>query len=282
MYYEIHKLSVHFPDIPLDAVRDVSFRLKKKHIFALVGETGSGKTMIARAITGMLPKGAVAKGQVERNGQNLLQLSKKEMRQHRRGHVSIVLQNAAAALNPLLSLKRHLQLAAPYRLTNKDMLALLDRVSLKVDTGFLKKRPFELSGGMKQRFLLAMALVKSPELIILDEPTRGLDEELRANLGREISKIREYSDSAILLITHDLPFAQDLSQNMAVLHEGQIVESGMTEKLFAKPRHPYFRSLLSALPKNNFQLLAWSESANNVHTQLCEISTGHFVRCPLC
>lgn len=140
MQYSVQNLRVCFPDIQLQAVQDVSFRLKEKHIFALVGETGSGKTMIARAITGMLPKGALAGGKVQREGQNLLCLSKKEMREHRWCHVSMVMQNAAAALNPLLSLKRHLQLSAPNPLSVEDMLSLLERVNLEADVRFLKKK----------------------------------------------------------------------------------------------------------------------------------------------
>lgn len=278
MQYSIQNLSVSFPDIPLQAVKNVNFSLKEKQIFALVGETGSGKTMIARVITGMLPKGAVAEGVVEREGKNLLSFNKKEMRKHRWHHVSMVLQNAAAALNPLLSLKRHLQLASPKRLSLDDMLTLLGRVNLEANASFLKKRPFQLSGGMKQRFLLAMSLVKSPELIILDEPTRGLDSDLRDDLKKEISKIRESTNSAILLITHDLPFAQALSQEMAVLHNGQIIEIGETAKLFANPQHPYFRSLIAALPKNNFELIPWLDDDSGNRKQIRMVAAGHYVR----
>lgn len=282
MQYTIQNLSVYFPDIPLEAVRDVSFQLKKNRIFALVGETGSGKTMIARAIAGMLPKEAKTAGKVLRGEQNLLTLDKKKMRKHRWQRVSMVQQNAAAALNPLLSLKQHLRLSASEGLSSEDMISLLDRVNLRADAAFLNKRPFELSGGMKQRFLLAISLVKSPELIILDEPTRGLDDELREDLGREIEKMRKSTESAILLITHDLPFAQMLSQDMAVLREGQIVESGETPLLFAQPLHPYFCSLIGALPKNKCQLLPWDENDVNAHTQMCEVASGHFVRCLQC
>lgn len=278
MDYLIRGLKVYFSKSSFYAVDDVDFDLKEHTIFALVGETGSGKTMISRAISGLLPFGAQASGEVLRASENLLLQSKENMRKYRQKHIAMVFQNASAALNPLLSLKKQLRLSCERRLSMSEMTSLMERVHLEATKDFLKKYPFELSGGMKQRFLLAMALIKNPEVLILDEPTRGMDFALRMEILREIEVIYRNSSMSILLITHDLEFARMLSDRMAVLHTGRIVEIGNTEKLFQNPSHPYWKSLLHSTSKYGFQSekrIKWSDEREFV---MSEVESDHWVR----
>lgn len=254
MDYSVNNLQVYFPKEDFYALRDVSIKLKEHSIFALVGETGSGKTMISRAISGMLPKEAQVSGEVMRGLENLLLQSDEKMRKYRQSKIAMVFQNASAALNPLLSLERQLRLSVERKVSIEELIELMRRVQLSGERAFLKLYPFELSGGMKQRFLLAMALLKQPELLILDEPTRGMDFILREEIFQEIRKIHQETSVTVLLITHDLPFARALSNEMAVLYHGQVVECGETKKLFAEPKHPYFRQLISATPEYGFHV----------------------------
>lgn len=282
MNYSIQNLSVFFPANSFYAVKDISFELKGKTVFALVGETGSGKTMISRAVSGLLPEGAKASGKVLRASENLLCCSEEEMRLLRQKSIAMVFQNASAALNPLLSLKRQLDLAAEKKTVGDCFFDVLQRAGLEASPDFLKKYPFELSGGMKQRFLMAMALLKQPELLILDEPTRGLDDARRMEMIREIQKLHRESDACIFLITHDLFFARLVSTEMAVLYKGNIVERGATEKIFAHPLHPYFRALVQALPENGFQIPKEDFSEYLQRQDFYEAEENHFVRCFLC
>lgn len=132
---------------------------------------------------------------------------------------------------------------------------------------------------MKQRLLLALAMIKSPDLIILDEPTRGLDEKTKEEITEEIKKIHKINKSSILIITHDLSFAKNISNQMAVMNHGEIIEHGNTKALFKNPVHPYFKSLINALPENNF-LLPKEDLA--VYGELQKVATNHYARCKLC
>ncbi len=281
MLYVVRDLKVYFPLQEMFAVYGVDFDLQKNSVFALVGETGSGKTMISKALTGLLPKGAQVFGKVFWQGEDLLKKSKKDLVKYRQEHIAMVFQSASAALNPLLNLKRQFQLCTNRKLSIQDMTSVLARVGLEDSKDFLKRYPFELSGGMKQRFLLAMALVKDPELLILDEPTRGLDYKMRDEIIQEIKKVHQKTKTCIFLITHDLFFAKALSEQMAVLYKGKIVERGETNRLLQNPIHPYVKSLIHSLPEHGFQIPS-QDVGEDMREKLCEIEPGHFVRCKTC
>lgn len=279
MLYSIRNLNIYFPKTGTQVVKHLSFDLKISEIFCLLGETGSGKTMTTKAIMGLLPPEAMFDGEILFKHENLLTKNKAYMRKHRYKHISSVSQNAAAALNPLITIKKHFYLNSPFRLNAEKIKEILKKVSLESSDRFLKKYPFELSGGMKQRLLLALAMIKSPDLIILDEPTRGLDEKTKEEITEEIKKIHKINKSSILIITHDLSFAKNISNQMAVMNHGEIIEHGNTKALFKNPVHPYFKSLINALPENNF-LLPKEDLA--VYGELQKVATNHYARCKLC
>ncbi|MCK2119894.1 ABC transporter ATP-binding protein [Pseudomonas aeruginosa] len=223
---------------------------------ALVGESGSGKTVSALAILGLLPQARVH-GSIRLQGEELLGATPARIRQVRGGEVAMVFQEPMSALNPLFSigeqiietLQQHEGLNA--RAARAKTIALLERTGIREPERRVDSYPHQLSGGQLQRAVIAMALACRPKLLIADEPTTALDMTIRARIVQLLLDLQEEFGMAILLITHDLNLVRKFAQRVAVMEQGQLVETAATERLFASPRHPYTRKLLDSLPQRD-------------------------------
>jgi oligopeptide/dipeptide ABC transporter ATP-binding protein len=222
-------------------VRDASFAVDASQVHALVGESGSGKTSIARALVGLAPTGAAVTGQVRLNGVDWP-----------RHGVVWVPQDAASALNPAVSVRAHLaesvsvHQGARGAALDAEVESLLASVGFSVDQGLLAKFPHQLSGGMRQRVLLAAALGARPSVVIADEPTTALDAPLRRQVLDELKAMAAARSLGVVLITHDLSGVEHAADQLSVLYAGSIVEQGACAQLLTRPRHPYTRALLAA------------------------------------
>jgi ABC-type dipeptide/oligopeptide/nickel transport system ATPase component len=235
------------------AVDDVSMDARAGRITALVGCSGGGKSVVALSIFNLIdPPGRIVGGEVLLNGVNLLSLGERELQKIRGGRLSMIFQEPASSMNPVMKVKDHFFEAARAcgvkrggaELLGEFRAALL-RVGLKNAGGVLESYPFELSGGMCQRVMVAMGFFASADVLIADEPTSSLDLTTQASILRELGRRRD-EGAAILLITHDLGVVAQMSDDVYVIRDGRIVESGDVFELFANPRHEYTKSLLSA------------------------------------
>jgi ABC-type dipeptide/oligopeptide/nickel transport system ATPase component len=239
-----------------DVLRDVALELRRGEILGLVGQSGCGKSTLALAILRLLHfrRGRV-RGFIRLAGRDLLQLDEREMRSLRGREIGLVLQSPISALNPALRIGDQLTEAwrAHRRPFQKDectrtILQSLDQVSLPPDPGLLRRRPSELSVGQAQRVLIAMALLHRPSLLIADEPTSALDIVTQSEILRLFAELSQKLNMAILFISHDLLSVAAISNRVAVMHEGEIVECRPTRELFTNPTAPYTRRLIDALP----------------------------------
>lgn len=235
------------------AVSGVSFDIHRGEFFGLAGESGCGKSTMAFAIMQLLKSGAqIVDGTIEFRGKNLLDLSSGEMRQFRWEKTSMVLQSAMNNLNPVVTIGSQLTdaILAHEDVSAKDAMArariLLELVNIDPDR--ITAYPHELSGGMKQRVVIAMALALKPDLVIFDEPTTALDVVVQYNIIRRIIKLKEEMGFAILFITHDLPLMLEMCDRIAVMYAGRLVEVGPVKELSRAPQHPYTKGLLNAFP----------------------------------
>lgn len=232
----------------------VSFSLEKGKVTALVGESGSGKTMTALALLNLLPERAVIKsGKVDFRGKDILELSGDELRGIRGKHISMVFQEPFTSLNPLLKAGEQIleTIAAHEKISqeelNRRVGELLSIVKLDVDVA--GRYPHELSGGMRQRVMLAMALSCSPEVIILDEPTTALDVSVQKHVLDLIKEIQRERHLAALFITHDLSVVNMIADTVCVMKGGKIVESGAKDEVLKAPKHAYTKHLLDCIPR---------------------------------
>lgn len=235
-------------DPPIRAVDDVSFDITAGQTLALVGESGCGKSSVGKCIARLT---SVTEGQVLMDGTDLATLSAKQLRSHRQ-HVQYVFQDPYSALNPTMTIAQ--ALAEPLvarghsrRSATRDRAAeLLDRVGLQ--PAHLDRHPHQFSGGQRQRIVIARALMLQPRLMILDEPVSALDVSIQAQILNLLSDLQQEFDLAYLFISHDLSVVSHVADRVAVMYLGTIVEEGTREQLTSRPRHPYSRSLLSAVP----------------------------------
>jgi peptide/nickel transport system ATP-binding protein len=241
------------------AVDSVSFELARGETIALVGETGCGKSVIAHSILGLLPVNAKIQGQILFGNQDLLQLNEDKLSQIREKEISLVMQNPSLALNPVFSIGHQMTepLVVHEGMKKKKAIAaaklLLKRLRFKGPGRALKAYPYEMSGGMKQRILIGMAVIMNPKVIIADEPTKGLDSRLRDMVLQELKLIREMDRSSMIFISHDLDAVKEISERTAVMYAGEIIEMGSTEDFFKRPLHPYSIGLLESLPSQGFK-----------------------------
>ena len=257
----VENLGVEFqtPDGMVRAVDGVTLELNEAETLALAGETGCGKSTIALAALNLLPDNAVTRGKIMYENQNLLLLNEKDMARIRGKEISIVMQNPALALNPVLPIGN--QLTEPlivHRLAIKSASRqiaedLLYKLHFKGPSNAMKAYPFEMSGGMKQRILIGISVILNPKVIIADEPTKGLDSRLRNMVLEELALAREMSQSSMILITHDIGAARAISDRIAVMYAGEIIETGPTADVFENPFHPYSKGLLESLPERGFK-----------------------------
>ncbi len=238
------------------AVRDVSFALKPREAYGLVGESGSGKSTIALAIMRYLPaNGRVAAGRITFEGQDILGLSARDLQRLRGDRIAMVYQDPGAALNPSMTVGDQVAevFAAHQDLRRSQAFAatveMFERVRMPGAADVAQRYPHQLSGGMQQRVVIAMALAVNPSLLILDEPTTGLDATVEAAVLDLIAAIRSEFDAAILLISHNLAVVSQLCDRVGVLYAGELVEEGPTRELFTSPHHPYTAGLLACVPR---------------------------------
>ncbi len=251
----VEKLRLHFRSSKgvVQAVDDVSFKLERNEAVVFLGESGCGKTSLAKAVLRMLPRNIKEySGKVELNGQDLMQLDDEQFRQQIRWvKMSMVPQAAMNSLNPVMKVGD--QVAEPtvahYGLKKEAWNQARDvfqRVGVPID--FMNRYAFELSGGMRQRVAIAMALVTSPDLIILDEPTSALDVLTQANIMNVLKRIKQETETSFILITHDISTSSELANRVAAMYAGQIVELSDAERFFGAPLHPYSQKLMASVP----------------------------------
>ena len=249
------RVSVDYPR-KLGVLRNISLDVEPGEILGLVGESGSGKSTIALTILGLLPlKGGKVQGQVTFKGEDLLAKREKELRRWRGRDLSIVLQSPATSLNPVLRIGTQLKEAWHTHAHGSAAVCLqaiqsaLTSVCLPCDPEFLRRKPSQLSLGQAQRVIIAMATLHRPSLLIADEPTSALDTITSAEILKLLARLNRELNMAILYISHDLLSLATLCHRIAILYEGQIVESGSPNQIFAAPRHEYTQCLVDALPK---------------------------------
>ncbi|TDD71865.1 dipeptide ABC transporter ATP-binding protein [Actinomadura rubrisoli] len=234
-----------------DIVRDVSFELGRGEVMGVVGESGSGKSTLALALLGFARKGAtITGGRVVIDGVDLLALPEGRLRRARGSKVAHVSQDPATALNPSLSLATQLTegLRSPRREALPRVRKLLESVGLPSDDAFLKRRPRQLSGGQQQRVAIAMAVAAGPRLIVLDEPTTGLDVSTQARVLEMVRDLCGEHDMAAIYVSHDLAVVADVADHVTVMYGGEVVESGTDQDVLVRAAHPYTRALLAAVP----------------------------------
>ncbi|WP_229023163.1 ABC transporter ATP-binding protein [Actinomarinicola tropica] len=236
----------------LTAVNDVSFRLGKGRVLAVIGESGSGKSAMLRSILGIQPASAQITGEVYLDGTSLLDLPAKARAATRGRDVSMVFQDPLTALDPVYTieaqlvetLRRHLGLSRAQ--ARRQAVELLDRVQIPSPAERVKAYPFELSGGMRQRVVIAMALACNPKVLLADEPTTALDVTVQARILDLFREIQAESDMGVVIVTHDLAVAAEVADDVVVMYAGRVVEQGPAEEVLLAPEHPYTRGLLEA------------------------------------
>ena len=321
MLLEVRNLSIEFPanPRPLTAVRELRFGISPGEVLGLVGESGSGKSVTSLAIMRLLPPPANIRGEVlfGTNGsqpQNLLQLESEKMRSLRGSSISMIFQEPMTALNPVMRVGE--QIAEAVRAHsdisrkeswNRAVEALQD-VVISDAAQRARDYPHQLSGGMRQRVMIAMAIVNHPQLLIADEPTTALDVTVQAQILELLASLREKFGLTMLFISHDLAVISNVADRIAIMYAGNLVELGSRDEIFRAPAHPYTRGLLAAVPTLSTQRdrplrtiegtvpplhalpsgcpfeprceLRIPECARDL-PPLIEVGPGHWARCPI-
>jgi peptide/nickel transport system ATP-binding protein len=313
---QIRNLTVHFPTRHgrVAAVRDASLTINKGEVLGLVGESGSGKSVTALSVMRLLPPAAELSGEVLLDGQELLKLPPEPMRKLRGSRLAMIFQEPMTALNPVMRIGDQVAEAALVHSNagkgeayQRAITALRD-VALPEADRRARDYPYQLSGGMRQRVMIAMALVNRPELLIADEPTTALDVTIQAQILELLARLREKFGLAMLFISHDLAVVSQVAHRVAVMYAGSIVELGPARQIFAHAMHPYTRGLLRAAPdlsSDRKRPLATIEGTvpaiSNLPSgcpfeprcelrvaecvqalpPLIEVSPGHLARCPV-
>ena len=257
MLLEIKNLHVDFSGMrgKIEALKNMNLALKEGEILGVVGESGSGKSITALSILGLLEENAIiSKGEIIYKGRNLLKLSKKEIQTLRGKEIGMVFQEPMTALQPTMKIgkqlfhviKKHRKLSTND--TKKAVIQALRDVHIDHPELVAKKYPFELSGGMRQRIVIALAMASPPNLLIADEPTTALDVTIQYEIIQLIKELNKRRGTSILLITHDLGVVANACDRVIVMYAGEVVEVGHTQDVLLNPHHPYTKSLLGALP----------------------------------
>lgn len=237
------------------AVDGVSLQLDSGETLCLVGESGCGKSVTAQSIARLVPTppARYVAGEILLNGRDVLKMTPREQQAIRGGVVAYVFQEPGAALNPVFrigaQIKESLKLHKPNSATDTEVIRLLKLVGIPAPESRLKNYPFEMSGGMQQRVMIAMALASEPKLLVADEPTTALDVTIQAQILDLLRDLKQRLGMAILLITHNLGLVGDMADRVAVMYAGQIVELSPASKLLRRPLHPYTRALMASVPK---------------------------------
>ena len=254
---EVNDLRVTFatPREQLQAICGVSFDVREGEIFGLVGESGCGKSVTGLSLLRLVPPpGAIVGGEIRFRGTNLLATTEREMQSIRGASIAMIFQDPTSSLNPVFQIGSQLgDVLRQHKAVRKaearsTVLQTFEAVGLPDAQRVYRAYPHELSGGMQQRVMIAMALLCSPALLIADEPTTALDVTIQAQILWLLRDLRERTGIAILLITHDLGVVREVCDRVAVMYAGQVVESCSTEALFESPRHPYTKGLMAGTP----------------------------------
>ncbi|MCM3723378.1 MULTISPECIES: ABC transporter ATP-binding protein [Solibacillus] len=259
---EVNDLHIHFKTYAgiVQAVRGVNFELYEGETLAIVGESGSGKSVTSNALMKLIPEppGIYAKGEIKFNGRDLIPLSEKEMLSIRGNEVAMIFQDPMTALNPTMRIGKQIMevLLKHKKVSSKGAaktrsIELLNQVGIPFPEKRFASYPHELSGGMRQRVVIAIALAADPKLLIADEPTTALDVTIQAQILELMKDIQKSSNTSIIFITHDLGVVANVADRVAVMYAGQIVEYGTVEDIFYNPKHPYTWGLLGSMPDLN-------------------------------
>lgn len=249
---EIRNLSVtYFGEVDVKAVDGVSLTIGTSEIVGLVGESGCGKSTLVMALTRLLENGEISGGQILFKGKDLVRVSDRELRQIRWSRISLVSQSAMNSLNPVLMIRAQFEdMFLAHGVTRKEgrqRAAELMRL-VRVDPAVLQSYPHELSGGMRQRTMIAMALALRPDLVVMDEPTTALDVVVERGIIAEIRRLRDDLNFSVLFITHDLALIGSVADRIAVMYAGQLVETGTADEVIHHPLHPYTQALVRSFP----------------------------------
>lgn len=255
---EVRNLKTHFKSKKktVRAVDGIDFKIKKGETVALVGESGCGKSMTSLSIMGLVPKpaGAIVDGEIRLEGTNLVDLPEKEMYKVRGNEIAMIFQEPMTSLNPVLTIGDQLTSVIIHHLkvskadATQRAIEMLDLVGFSNPEKLLKDYPHRLSGGMRQRVMIAMAMSCNPKLLIADEPTTALDVTIQAQVLELMKKLSVKFSTSILLITHDLGVVSELAERVIVMYAGQIVEVADIDDLFDEPLHPYTTGLIESVP----------------------------------
>lgn len=255
---EIRNLSIRFrtEEGPVDAVKNVSLSLKEGASLAIVGESGSGKSVTALSLTRLLPSppAEYVSGDILFHGQSILTMKPNRLREIRGGGIAYVFQEPSTSLNPVYTIRS--QIAEAIRLHRPDVkdidaeiVRCLNTVGIVDPEKRMHDYPHQLSGGMQQRAMIAMALSCKPQLLVADEPTTALDVTIQAQILAEMRRLRTDLNMALILITHNIAIIRGLCDRIAVMFRGEVVEYGETEDILKNPQHPYTKALIACIPK---------------------------------
>lgn len=312
---EIKNLSTSFriKDTYYRAVDNVSLTLRKNEILAIVGESGCGKSTLATSIVGLHNSITTkVEGEIIYNNQNLVNLTDEQFNKLRGNDIGFIFQDPLSALNPLMRIGEQIEEGLIYhtKLTKQErgkrVLELIEQVGIPNVERVARQFPHQLSGGMRQRVMIAIALSGKPAIIIADEPTTALDVTIQAQILDLLKSLQDEIQSGIILITHDLGVVAEIADRVAVMYAGQVIEEAPVVELFRNPKHPYTKSLLKSIPQTNSEneeleviqgmvpslmklpregcrfspRIPWiPATAHEASPQLHEISPGHLVRC---
>jgi len=296
----------------LRAVDGVSLTIGAGETVCLVGESGCGKSITAQSIARLVPSPPAhyVGGEIFLNGRDVLKMPQRELRSIRGGVVSYVFQEPGSSLNPVFrigaQIRESLKLHKPEKANDAEVIRLLKLVGIPAPTSRIRNYPFEMSGGMQQRVMIAMALASEPKLLVADEPTTALDVTIQAQILDLLRELKQRLGMAILLITHNLGIVGDMADRVAVMYAGQIVELAPARELLRRPLHPYTRALMNSVPKLRGDAARLSAIPGNVPRignfppgcrfaprcpmakpvcsetvpELIEVEPGRWVRCP--
>ena len=256
---EVRHLSTYFltGEQPVRAVDDLSYTVKRGEFAAIIGESGSGKTVSALSLLRLIPypPGLIVGGEVLFNGEDLMKYTDAQMQRLRGKKISMIFQEPSAALNPVMTvgdqigeaIRRHEGLDK--KQTRQRVLELLELVGIPGPEKRIDQYPHELSGGMQQRVMIAMAMSCRPEILIADEPTTALDVTVQAQVLEQLDQIRKKTGTTMIIITHNLGIVARYADSVKIMYGGKLVEQGSTRDVFKDPRHPYTQGLIQAVPR---------------------------------
>ena len=256
----VNNLSIQYDSItgPIKVIRDLSFSLNEKEVLGIVGESGSGKTTLVLSLLGMLPPGGkVIDGDINFKDKSIFSLSKTERRSYRGKSIAMIFQEPGSTLNPVRRIGTQFieTLCCHFPITKTQAreraIDMLSKMSLPNPDRVINYFPFQLSGGMKQRVTIAMAMALEPDILIADEPTSALDVTVQAQIIAEMQKLSDKFSTSIILITHNMGVVAHMADRIGVMYAGQMVELGAKHEIINQPRHPYTRALLSSVPVIN-------------------------------